>query len=137
MKKHLLYIIVIAASLTGSLWIYWNSVHYTGEVNSGMNLCLFKRVTGIPCPSCGTTRSLLYISKLEPGQALFANPFSFILAFAILVFPFWVLYDVVTRKSSFYTFYGNTESFIQKRWVALPLIVLVLANWFWNIHKHY
>jgi len=138
MKRSWLYILVIAGSLAGFSWIFWNLQHYQpNDPGSGITVCLFRKLTGIPCPSCGSTRSLLFIAKMDFKNALYANPLGFILAFAIVIFPFWILYDIATRKSTFYTFYRNTELFVQKRWVMASLIFVVLANWFWNIHKCY
>jgi hypothetical protein len=136
--KSQLYAIVFAGCMAAGMWLYWNMQHYhAGDSGAGINMCLFKRVTGIPCPSCGTTRSLLYISRLDVRDACYANPFGFILAASIILFPFWVLYDIIARKNSFYTFYRNTELLIRKRWVAISLICIVAANWFWNIYKYY
>ena len=36
--------------------------------------CLFKTVTGLDCPGCGMTRSLLALSQLELGAALRMHP---------------------------------------------------------------
>lgn len=136
-KKEVLYRLVLLSFVVASLWVCWNFTHYHQDSNSGINVCLFKRITGIPCPSCGSTRSLLYISRLDFKNALYANPIGFILAVAILLFPFWVLYDLVNHKNSFYNFYRDTEFFIRKRWVTISLIFLITANWFWNIYKYY
>ncbi len=32
--------------------------------------CLFKAVTGLPCPLCGTTRAALALARFEPLDAL-------------------------------------------------------------------
>lgn len=136
MKRNVLYKIVLIASMGAIIWLGWNMAHYRiNDVQSGVNMCLFKRITGIPCPSCGTTRSVLYLARLDIKDAVYANPFGFIIAFCLLVFPVWVGYDLVMKKSSFFDFYRNTELFIGRRWVALSLILLVIANWSWNIYK--
>jgi hypothetical protein len=92
MKKKWLYFFVIALSLTGGAWVAWNRIYYIpSDPHTGMNLCLFKAVTGIPCPSCGTTRSVLDITRLHFGAAFYENPFGFLLASGMIVFPFWVV----------------------------------------------
>ena len=39
-------------------------------------LCAFRLVTGHRCPGCGMTRGFLYMFRLEPLNALRANPLS-------------------------------------------------------------
>jgi hypothetical protein len=36
--------------------------------------CLFRELTGIPCPTCGGTRALLALARLDPGAAIAWNP---------------------------------------------------------------
>ena len=40
--------------------------------------CLLREITGIPCPACGSTRSLLAWTHLDPSGAFFFNPLFFI-----------------------------------------------------------
>jgi hypothetical protein len=136
MQKKWLYILVGVCCTAGCLWVLWNVQHYAlTDPQAGLDVCLFHRVTGLPCPSCGSTRAILYITRLQFGQALYANPVGFILAAAMLVFPFWILYDIAVSKSTFYRFYQTLETCIRKRWVTVILILLVTANWLWNIYK--
>ena len=135
-QKKWLYTLVIVSCLAGVLWACWNVTHYTPiNVASGADVCLFRRVTGIPCPSCGSTRAILHISRLEFREALYTNPIGFLLAAGIILFPLWILYDLAKSKNTFYHFYGSMEAVIRKRWVAALLICLVAANWLWNIYK--
>ena len=39
-------------------------------------LCAFRLLTGHRCPGCGMTRGFLYMFRLEPLNALRANPMS-------------------------------------------------------------
>ncbi len=136
MRKKWLYLLIIVCSVAGSIWVLWNRVYYTpADAHSGLNMCLFRRITGLPCPSCGSTRSVLDISRLEFKDAFYSNPVGFIIAFGMVVFPFWVLYDLVSRRNTFYTFYNTVESVIRKKWVAISLIFVVTVNWLWNIYK--
>jgi hypothetical protein len=36
--------------------------------------CVFKTLTGIPCPTCGSTRSLVHLSHGDIVPAFFMNP---------------------------------------------------------------
>ena len=46
-----------------------------------VSLCLFKHVTGLPCPTCGFTRGVLSLLSGRPGQGWLHNP----LLFSVLV----------------------------------------------------
>src|SRR5215470_7844276 len=47
--------------------------------------CLFRSVTGLPCPTCGTTHALLALSRLDWSGALMANPLATIGAIALIL----------------------------------------------------
>jgi hypothetical protein len=40
----------------------------------GPDLCPLHRATGLPCPGCGVTRGLMYLSHGDWSEALGANP---------------------------------------------------------------
>ena len=46
-----------------------------------VQLCLFKRVTGVPCPTCGFTRGVFSLLRGHPVEAWLCNPllFSFLM----------------------------------------------------------
>lgn len=97
---------------------------------------MFKAATGLPCPSCGITRSVLALYHMDIYGAVYSNPLGFLLGVALCTLPLWVVYDIIMKKSSFYNFYRRAENILRKRWVAVPLILLVAVNWLWNIYKY-
>ena len=48
----------------------WLDTH----VDRPLQLCLFKRLTHIPCPTCGFTRSVLWLLCGQFSQAWLCNP---------------------------------------------------------------
>jgi len=68
-------------------------------------------------------------------DALYWNPIGFLLGIILVVVPLWLLFDVVFQKDSFFRFYKKSEATLEQKKVAVPLIILVLANWIWNIFK--
>lgn len=128
---------MLLTAIVGYSWLSWNYNNYSpANAHSGIDLCLFRRVTGLPCPSCGTTRSVLSLSHMQFTDALHYNPLGFIMALALCILPLWVVVDTIGRKNSFHQFYLNTEKFVRNRWVAIMLISLMLGNWIWNIYKY-
>ena len=53
----------------------------------GLDLCYVKSLTGLPCPGCGLTRSVLHASHGQPLAALQFNPFG---PFVLALFAFSV-----------------------------------------------
>ncbi len=41
---------------------------------SNVDLCIFRRVTGLPCPSCGMTRAYISLFKGDIANAFFMHP---------------------------------------------------------------
>ena len=52
------------------------------------NTCIIKNVTGIPCPSCGLTRSGIELFKLNFKDVFFYNPMIFLVIIILLVIVF-------------------------------------------------
>jgi len=61
----------------------------------GLPPCLFLKLTGLPCPSCGLTTSFAHAAKLHFYDALLAQPFGLLLFFlTVLLVPLscWLAY---------------------------------------------
>lgn len=57
------------------------------HIEDGPIICPFRRLTGLPCPGCGLTRSWVYIAHGDFSRAWAANPFgllTFLAAFVVL-----------------------------------------------------
>ncbi len=136
MSRKNLYLLILGFALAGYSWVILN--HYLLTRNKPiLNICLFRQVTGIPCPSCGTTHAVLSITKGNFRQAVNENILGFPVALMLLIFPVWILIDLIRKKESFYKFYYWAESFLRKKWVAYSALVFLLVTWGWNIFKNY
>jgi hypothetical protein len=86
-----------------------------------LELCLLKRLTGVPCPTCGSTRGVLALLSGEPVTALLYNPLVFVVAAV-----------AATALALRITFARRLELDLtpRQRRALLPAGVLVLlANW--------
>ena len=134
MSRFKLFVFLSTACAAGYSWL---AITYNQQVSHAMEpgVCIFKHITAIPCPSCGSTRSVLSLIKGDLLQALFWNPIGILLIIILLGAPFWMLYDLVSRRATLLNAYTKTELFLKRKWVAIPAILLVLMNWIWNISK--
>ena len=98
-------------------------------------VCIFKYLTNIPCPSCGSSRSVLALFQGDLQAALWWNPLGLLIFLILIISPFWILFDLLTRQSTLYQIYIKTEHIFKRKIVFIPAVLLVLANWIWNITK--
>lgn len=57
----------------------------TEGFQSGPVLCIFRNLTGLPCPFCGSTRSVGQILQGDFSEALAFNPIGFLVAALIVI----------------------------------------------------
>jgi hypothetical protein len=118
--------------MAGYAWLYVNAI---STKTAHVEVCLIKKLTNVPCPSCGSTRSMLSILNGEYWQGLKWNPLGFISLIGLMVIPPWIVFDFLSKSGTFISLYYKIEKALQKKRVAIPLIVLMLINWWWNIYK--
>ena len=129
-NRNRLYTVIMTACAAGYIWIYYGLNTINKHSFKG---CLIKQLTDIPCPSCGSTRSISLILNGDFFEALKMNPFGYLIAFIMTISPIWIIIDIITKNETFYIFYKNTETWLKKR--KYVLAVIVIFNWIWNITK--
>jgi hypothetical protein len=64
-----------------------------------LKICILKRVTGIPCPSCGATRSFIHLVHGRIPEAFFLNPFwTLVMILGFGTFLVWALVAWLSTK---------------------------------------
>jgi Protein of unknown function (DUF2752) len=93
--------------------------------------CAFKGLTGIPCPTCGSTRALLCLSQGKLAAALAMNPLTALVFMAAILY---LLYSVVTLAGDL-----PRVNFLftdrEKNMVRTALVILLFAQWFYLIRS--
>jgi hypothetical protein len=134
MTKHKLYLLILILSIIGFIWLIINFYYFT--FNNTYTICFFRNTTGIACPACGSTNAVIALLKGNLLQAISINALSLIILPLLFILPIWIIYDLFTKKQSFYNCYNLAEQILKRKQVAIPIIILVLFFWIWNIKKH-
>ena len=99
----------------GAAWIHEH--HDPGA------LCPLRRLTGVPCPMCGSTTLFMEAGAGHWTEALTANPMTLLAFFAFLASPLLLIDPVAS-------------------WVGLParrrnigLGVVLALSWIWQLHR--
>lgn len=68
------------------------------HIEDGPVLCPFRRLTGLPCPGCGLTRSWVYGAHGWWRDSFAANPFGLVALIAVVSFVALVVVRRVRRR---------------------------------------
>jgi hypothetical protein len=111
--------ILAAFALVGGLAVRF--LHLDGL---GITLCTFKAATGIPCMTCGGTRTLALLARGNLAGALAMNP---LVAAAFFVLVPWALADLVlwTRGRSLGLNLGPRARSV----AVVSGVVVLVVNW--------
>lgn len=123
---------------TGLLWMgscAW--LVYNLYNSSSASICLFKNITSLPCPACGTTRSAVNIMQGHLLHAVYINPLGFLAIILLLAVPIWLVTDMLRHKQTLHHTYKAFDGFFKKHPAIIIIMLAALSfNWLWNIAKH-
>jgi hypothetical protein len=93
-----------------------------------LTLCVFKGLTGLPCPTCGSTRTLGRLFALDFAGALSQNPLA---TLAAVVVGAWALADLalLPGRRAVGVEIAPRLGFV----LRLTALALFLANWLYLI----
>ena len=92
-------------------------------------LCAFKTITGLPCPTCGLTRTIIALSRGDVDRALFMNPLAAIACGFGLLYLLYAAAVLALRLPRF----RPTVSPAGARRVRIGAVAAITTNWLWLI----
>ena len=93
-----------------------------------VTLCTLKRVTGIPCPTCGSTRAFARLFHRDLMGAFLQNPLA---ALAALIVVLWGLSDLVLLARG--RALGLELAPAEGRLLRIAALAAFLSNWVYVI----
>ena len=113
----------LGAVACGLAWLALAAlVQWMGRIGgSAPVLCPFKRMTALPCPTCGTTRAVLNLLAGDVAAAVACNPLTCLAAIALGVL---LIAQVVTGRRLELNLTRR-----QRRWAWALAVAAGLANW--------
>jgi hypothetical protein len=125
----------LALSLLGYAWLAWSFLSRSAHTGTP-EVCMFRALTHLPCPSCGATRASVLLIEGKAGESFMMNPLGFLIVAGLLVVPLWLIVDRIRGTDSFPRRYAASENLLRRNvWLTATAIMLVAANWAWNIFK--
>lgn len=118
-ERQLAWLWAAAAAASVLLWQFWLLLAPL------MPACPLRTLTGVPCPTCGSTRAGLALLHGDLPNALRLNPLATVAAVAFLLggalVPVWV--GLVQRVPD-----------LPSRWppgLRIAVLAAIVANWLW------
>ena len=94
-------------------------------------LCIFKLVTGIPCPGCGMGRATLELMKGNIASSFAYNILCVPFTLTIIISLFWLLTDIIKCKETFFLFVQHDIRTSHKFF----LVTIIIIDWTTNIFR--
>lgn len=115
--------VTIPAVLFCALWLGMVTIAWYASRSTDQSVvtCMFKRITGYPCATCGGTRAAMCLARGDFAGAIQLNPLATLLVIgAPLLLAWWVLVPPAGAE--------------RRRWIhpagqVAILLTVVIANW--------
>lgn len=88
----------IAAAVLTLLVPYLIHVFDHGDIEQAQSLCVFKMLTGLPCPGCGITKSLIFLYQADLGKSLHYHVFGLPLLLSCIFLIGLFVVELITKR---------------------------------------
>ena len=122
MSRNKLYGILAIACLAGYIWLFVSFQNNYISSKHEIDVCLVKQILNIPCPSCGSTRSIGAIFQGNFKEALLWNPFGFLVLGIMIAIPLMLVIDFFYQSLDYnFMFMKKKPNNLQKRFIVTIL----------------
>jgi len=131
------YLLILTAIAAGYLWLglTWYADSRAELKGTEYTVCVVKNVSSLPCPSCGSTRTVKNLFLGNISDALRINPLGIFLALGLLIVPVVFIWDIISGTRHLRHAWDWFQIVFSQKWVLILFFVLITANWIWNINK--
>jgi Protein of unknown function (DUF2752) len=109
--------VLAASALVAAGWLYWRLP---------TPLCPLHAVTGLPCPTCGSTRAASALVRGDLAAALTWNP---LMTLVMIGAALYVLYAAVVVIGNLPRLRWTPPSRSESRGIRIGVILLIAVNW--------
>ncbi len=118
--------LIVWVALVAALYAGANSGLFAtnaADQPAGVTTCLFRRITGQPCPTCGSTRAAAALLHADVPAAFRLNPLTTTL---MLAAPLLIAAWMIARRRAV-----DTAAWMGRRWRTILLVgaAIIAANW--------
>ncbi|PIR16968.1 MAG: hypothetical protein COV46_06245 [Deltaproteobacteria bacterium CG11_big_fil_rev_8_21_14_0_20_49_13] len=89
--------------------------------------CLFNRMTGINCPSCGITRSIRLVFGGNIKDSLNMHPFGIVFLAALVLMMVFSIYGLIKRS--------RLEQLFGKRLTTVAIVTFIIYMTVWAVRS--
>ena len=90
--------------------------------------CPFRHMTGLPCPTCGSTRSGILLSQFRVLEAFLTNPLFALVCFGVAIWAMTALVLHITGRRMRLVRFNESKPVIR-----IFLIGAIIVNWVYLI----
>jgi len=103
-KRKLLGLLLIAATLIVPFII---AAFDSGNIEAKQSLCPLKMLTGLPCPSCGITKSWMFLYRGNIYKSLYFHLFGIPMFALAILLAIKLILEIIYQRSFFKNFLSN------------------------------
>ena len=103
------------------------------HIETSQSLCPFKLLTGLPCPGCGITKSIIFLYKGDIMKSLTYHIFGPLVILFCVVSVFVLTLEIITRKEYLNKLFYNSKvaytlGFILATYHITRLVIFISHN---------
>ena len=103
------------------------------HIETSQSLCPFKLLTGLPCPGCGITKSIIFLYKGDIMKSLTYHIFGPLVILFCVVSVFVLTLEIITRKEYLNKLFYNSKvaymlGFVLATYHITRLVIFISHN---------